>query len=99
MFIKMLLLIFRENKSRRELTDPSLLNSTNPLDDSLTSIGKPTPLTNRFSFMNENEALIIKDANRLMWMVVRGQRSFLFQNKIQPNGSTFKIVYHISGMS
>lgn len=83
MFIKMLLLIFRENKSRRELTDPSLLNSTNPLDDSLTSIGKPTPLTNRFSFMNENEALIIKDANKLMWMVVRGQRSFLFQNKIQ----------------
>lgn len=83
MLIKMLLLIFRENKSRRELTDPSLLNSTNPLDDSLTSIGKPTPLTKRFSFMNENEALIIKDANRLMWMVVRGQRSFLFQNKIQ----------------
>lgn len=74
-------MIFIENKSKRELTDPSLLNSTNPLDDSVTSIGKPTPLTNKFSFMNENEALIIKDANRLMWMVVRGQRSFLFQDK------------------
>ena len=64
-----------------ELTLPSEMNC-NPNWVLRTSVENPTPSTNKFSFRKEIVALNMNDANRLMWMVVRGHLSLLKRTRV-----------------
>lgn len=58
---------------KQSLTKLPFLNISGLLPFSMTSVGKPTPATRRFSFMKEIDARRMKETKRFTWMLFLGQ--------------------------